>query len=130
MPNTPVISIVDDDDSIREALRGLMRSLGFTSEAYRCAEDFLSSGGVERTSCLIADFRMTGMTGLDLCRHLVAVNKRIPTVLITAHHDEETRRRALDAGVICYLTKPFKEGELLGCIHSVLEHGMKDGTGT
>lgn len=130
MPVTPIISIVDDDDSVREALMGLMRSLGSASEAYRSAEDFLSLGGSKGTSCLIADVRMTGMTGFELHRHLVAANEQIPTVLITAHYDEETRKRALDAGVICCLTKPFKEDELLACIHLALERGTNDGTGT
>ncbi len=85
MPNKPVITIVDDDEFVRTALMSLMRALGFVSEAYRCAEDFLKSGRLHRTSCLIADVRMPGMTGLELHRHLVASGHPIPTVLITAH---------------------------------------------
>ena len=72
MPNKPVITIVDDDKSVREATMSLMRALGFASEAYQCAEDFLKSGDMQRTSCLIADVRMPGMTGLELYRRLVA----------------------------------------------------------
>jgi FixJ family two-component response regulator len=130
MPNKPVIAIVDDDGSVREALMSLMRALGFVSEAYGCAEDFLRSGRLDRASCLIADVRMPGMTGLELHRRLVASGHPIPTVLITAHDDEEGRRRALNAGVLCYLTKPFNEDDLLGCIHSALEHAKKDGNGS
>ena len=107
----------------------LMRALGFTSEAYQCAEDFLKSGRIQRTSCLIADVRMPGMTGLELYRHLVASGKPIPTVLITAHPDDGIRARALKAGIICYLTKPFREDDLLGCIRSALDRGKKEGKG-
>ena len=130
MPKKPLITIVDDDESVREALMSLMRALGFISEAYECAEDFLKSGRLRRTSCLIADVRMPGMTGLELYRHLVASGEPIPTVLITAHQDGEGRRHALNAGVICYLTKPFDEDDLLGCIHSALAHRKHDGKGT
>jgi FixJ family two-component response regulator len=130
MPNKPVITIVDDDESVRAALMSLMRALGFVSEAYECAEDFLKSGRLHRTSCLIADVRMPGMTGLELHRHLVASGHPIPTVLITAHHDEAGRASALKAGVICYLAKPFDEDDLLGCINSALAHRKHDGKGT
>jgi FixJ family two-component response regulator len=129
MPNNPVIAIVDDDDSVRGALMSLMRALGLASEAYGSGQDFLKSGRIARTSCLIADVRMPGMTGLELYRQLVASGHPIPTILITAHHDQEGRRRALEAGVICYLAKPFDEDALLGCIHSALEH-RNDGKGT
>ncbi|HZA02609.1 MAG TPA: response regulator [Hyphomicrobiaceae bacterium] len=130
MPKKPVIAIVDDDPSVREALMSLMRALGFVSEAYGCAEDFLRSARLQRIGCLIADVRMPGMTGLELYRHLVASGEPIPTVLITAHQDGEGRRHALNAGVICYLTKPFNEDDLLGCIHSALGHRKKDGKGS
>lgn len=118
----PVITIVDDDRSVREALMGLLRAVDLASEAYRSGEDFLRSGRIEHTSCLISDVRMPGMTGLELHRRLVASGHPIPTILITAHQDEETRRRALKAGIVCFLTKPFKEDDLLGCIDSALEH--------
>jgi FixJ family two-component response regulator len=130
MSSKPAITIVDDDESVREAIMSLMRALGFTSEAYQCAEDFLKSGRLRRTSCLIADVRMPGMSGLELYRRLVASGNPIPTVLITAHPDDGIRARALQAGIICYLTKPFKEDELLGCIRSALDHGKKEGKGS
>ena len=129
MPNKPVITIVDDDESVREAAMSLMRALDFTSEAYQCAEDFLKSGRIQRTSCLIADVRMPGMTGLELHRRLVASGNSIPTVLITAHPDDGIRARALQAGIICYLTKPFNEDDLLDCIHSALDRGRRKGKG-
>jgi FixJ family two-component response regulator len=129
MPNKPVIAIVDDDESVREATMSLMRALGFFAEAFPCAEDFLKSDGLQRTSCLIADVRMPGMSGLELYRRLVASGKPIPTVLITAHSDDGVRARALQAGIICYLTKPFREDDLLGCIRSALDRGKKKGKG-
>jgi FixJ family two-component response regulator len=129
MPNKPLIAIVDDDASVREAMMSLMRALGFLAEAFPCAEDFLDSGRVQRTTCLIADVRMPGMSGLDLYRRLVASGRPIPTVLITAHSDDEVRARALKVGILCYLTKPFREEDLLGCIRSALDHGKTEGSG-
>jgi FixJ family two-component response regulator len=129
MRNKPVIAIVDDDASVREAMVGLMRALGFIAEAFPCAEDFLKSDGPQHTSCLIADVRMPGMSGLELHRRLVASGKPIPTVLITAHSDDGVRARALKAGIIGYLTKPFREDDLLGCIRSALDHAKTEGKG-
>ena len=121
MPKTkPLISVVDDDESMREAVRGLMKSLGYTAQAFASAEEFLSSRQVPRTSCLIADVQMPGMTGIELHRHLVASGQTIPTILITAYPEEGARQRALDDGVVCYLSKPFDEGDLLSCIRSSL----------
>jgi FixJ family two-component response regulator len=116
----PLISIVDDDESMREALKGLIRSLGYTAEAFASAAEFLSSRRVPRTSCLIADVMMPGMTGVELHRHLVTSGKTIPTILITAHPDDSVRERALADGVIGYLSKPFSEHDLLACIRSSL----------
>jgi FixJ family two-component response regulator len=118
-----LISVVDDDESMREALRGLMKSLGYKAEAFGSAEEFLNSRQVSRTSCLIADVNMPGMTGLELHRRLVASGKAIPTILITAYPDETVRERALGDGVIGYLSKPFDENDLLTCIRSSLNIG-------
>jgi FixJ family two-component response regulator len=123
----PLISIVDDDESMREAVKGLMRSVGYRAEAVASAEEFLSSRHVRRTSCLIADVQMSGMTGLDLHRHLSASGKPIPTILITAYPDDAVRERALTAGVIGYLSKPFDENDLLACIRSALIHARSGG---
>lgn len=100
-----------------------MRSLGFAVEAFPSGEDFLRSADLDRTACLVADINMPGMSGLELHDHISALNKSIPTILITAHPSESNRRRALDAGVVRYLTKPFSEEELLSSISLALSHG-------
>ena len=115
-----VISIVDDDESVREAMTRLMRSLGYSAPAFPSGESFLRSKRRRGTACLIADVQMPGMTGLELHNRLAASGKPIPTILITAYPDERVRAQALNAGVLCYLTKPFNESELLACIHSAL----------
>jgi FixJ family two-component response regulator len=120
MPTQPLISIVDDDSSVREAAMDLLHSMGFVAEAFQHAEDFLKSNRLQKTSCLIADVQMPGMTGLELHRHLVASGKTIPTILITAYPDDSVRERALGYGVVGYLSKPFNENDLLACIHSSL----------
>ena len=114
------ISVVDDDESMREAIKGLMKSLGFTAEAFSSAEEFLKSRKVPRTSCLIADVQMPGMTGPELHRQLLAAGNPIPTILITAYPDNRARERAFGDGVVCYLSKPFDESDLLACIRSSL----------
>lgn len=121
-----VISIVDDDESVREAVMSLTRSLGFDSEAFGSAEDFLRSDRRHSTECLIADVQMPGMTGLDLLRHLAASPNPIPTVLITAHPDEVIRATAMRVGVVGFLNKPFKDSELVRCINSALEPGPSE----
>ena len=123
MAQKHLICIVDDDDSVREATKGLMKSLGFAAETFASAEDFLKSNHLNRVSCLIADVQMPGMTGVELHTHLASSGSPIPTILVTAYPDDRVRMRALEAGVICYLTKPFAERDLLACIDSALEHG-------
>ena len=130
MPRTAVIAIVDDDHSIREALTSLVRSLGYVAMAFGCAEDLLKSKRRRSVSCVIADVQMPGMTGLELHNRLVASGEPIPTILITAFPDERARERALQAGVICYLTKPFSEDELLACIRSTLGSREARGKGS
>jgi len=116
----PLISIVDDDESMREAVRGLMKSLGYRVEAAASAEEFLRSPHVRRTSCLITDVQMPGMSGLELHQRLSTSGESIPTILITAYPDDSVRERALAAGVIGYLSKPLDENDLLACIRSAL----------
>ena len=116
----PLIAIVDDDESVREATKGLMRSMGHAAEAFSSGEDFLRSPHLSRTACLVADVNMPGMSGLDLHRHVSSVTESIPTILITAYPNDNVRARALTAGVIGYLIKPFSEDELLGCVRSAL----------
>src|SRR5581483_10836921 len=106
MAKRPMISIVDDDESVREATMSLMRATGFSSEAFPCAHDFLESDKCASTDCLIADVQMPGMSGLELHGRLVQSGNAIPTVLITAFPDETVRARALRAGITFYLSKP------------------------
>ncbi|HKM69613.1 MAG TPA: response regulator [Stellaceae bacterium] len=120
LPKRSVIAIVDDDESVREALTSLIRSMGYAAVAFECAEDLLKSKRRRSVSCVIADVQMPGMTGIELHDRLVASGEPIPTILITAFPDERARERALQAGVIGYLAKPFSEDELLVCIRSSL----------
>jgi FixJ family two-component response regulator len=128
VPKTRQISIVDDDDSVREALRGLLRSTGFAVQAFASARDFLDSAYLARTSCLIVDINMPIMTGFDLYRHLVSSGRNIPTILITATPDDAHRKQALSDGVICYLGKPCSEHDLLACVRAALARGKPSKT--
>ena len=123
MPRKSVIAIVDDDHSVREALTSLVRSLGYVAVAFECAENLLKSRRRRNVSCVIADVQMPGMTGIELHNRLVSSGEPIPTILITAFPDERSRERALQAGVIGYLAKPFSEDDLLACIRSSLGLG-------
>jgi FixJ family two-component response regulator len=117
---TPVISIVDDDESVREGLTDLVRSMGFIAEAFQRAEEFLKSPRLRRTSCLIADVQMPGMTGIELYDVLINADNMIPTILITAFPNDRDRTLALHSGVTCYLVKPFNDDDLHECIRSAL----------
>ena len=122
MSATPLISIVDDDDSLRNSLNNLIRSVGFRAQGFSSAEAFLNSNQLPDTACLILDVRMPGMSGLDLQRQMVANNSRIPIVFITSHGDDNARTRALEAGAVAFLYKPFREEALLKAIDSALSH--------
>jgi FixJ family two-component response regulator len=115
-----VISIIDDDESVRLATAGLVRSLGFMAFAFESAEDFLGSSNLEDTSCLICDIQMPGMTGLELQDHLIAHNYQIPTIMITAFPEERIRKRALETGAIGFFGKPFDSQAMIRCIDSVI----------
>ena len=117
----PLISIVDDDDSVRQALKSLIDSVGFRSEVFGSGEEFLNSAYLLQTDCLIADVRMPGMTGLELQERLNAAGSPIPIVFISAHDDKEARTRGLRAGAIAFLQKPFSEDSLLGAISDGLD---------
>jgi FixJ family two-component response regulator len=116
----PVISIIDDDASVREGTMDLLNSMGFVAEAFEHASAFLNSSRLHATSCLIADVQMPGMTGLELYDRLVGSGKVIPTILITAFPNARDRARAERVGVHGYLTKPFHENELVACIREAL----------
>lgn len=119
------ISIVDDDESVRESLVDLMNSYGYNAEAFESSEAFLDSERSNRTDCLIADIQLPGMTGVELHKRLIALAKPIPTILITARPDEPTRRRALSEGVCCYLAKPFDDNALLGCVGAAVSDSQR-----
>ncbi len=121
MPKNIVIAVVDDDQSVRVALTSLVKSLGYRAAAFQSGEDFLNSNQRHGAACLIADVQMPRMTGPELHNRLRASGKPIPTILITAYPDETVRARALQAGVKCYLTKPFSEDDLLECLRSALD---------
>ena len=120
MPAVPLIAIVDDDDALRNSLDDLIRSIGFRTQGFPSAEAFLSSNPTSDTACLILDVRMPGMNGLDLQRQMVAANWRVPIIFITSHADDGARARALDAGAVAFLYKPFREEELLDALHAAL----------
>lgn len=118
-----LVSVVDDDRFFRESLRRLMRSLGYTVEAFPSAADFLASPRLPETACLFADIHMPAMSGLELYRHLADAGRAIPTVLVTAYPNDADRARALNDGVMCYLRKPVVEDDLKKCLSTVLRAG-------
>jgi FixJ family two-component response regulator len=118
---TYLVAIVDDDDLMRGALQGMLRSVGLPSQAFASAEEFLTSGQQHQTACLIADIRMPGMSGLELQAKLNAERCRIPTIFITAHGDEKMRMQALRAGAVEFLAKPFDDEALLESVRAALE---------
>jgi FixJ family two-component response regulator len=115
-----LISIVDDDESIRESTKGFVRSLGYQAAAFASAEEFLQSDSVDSTSCLITDVQMPGLSGIELQRGLIAQGIKMATIFITAFPEEETRARAMKAGALGYLSKPFSEESLLKCLSAAL----------
>jgi FixJ family two-component response regulator len=115
-----LVSVVDDDESVRESLPDLLREFGFAAQAFSSAEDFLGSNCVGQTRCLILDIAMPGMTGPDLQRELTLRREVIPIVFITAHGDESIRPRVLEAGAVDCLFKPFSETALLGAVNAAL----------
>jgi len=122
VPNSgPIVAIVDDDEAVGNAIEVLMRSIGFVAQAFSSGEEFLRSPELSRTGCLVVDFDMPNMNGLDLHNNLSLLGKAIPTVLITAYPSDDIRARALQAGIICYLPKPFDESDLLNCIRTALD---------
>ena len=124
------ISIVDDDESMREAIKTLIGSMGLSVEEFSSAEDFLNSGRSQDSDCLILDVRMPGLGGLELQRRLAADNCPVPIVFITAHYSEEERTSAIAAGAVDFLSKPFTEQELLKAIHASLAIHKKTADGS
>src|SRR5215813_14303387 len=120
MVNLPLISVVDDDTSVRESLQCLIRSFGFAVEVFASAEEFLNSDHLHNTRCLILDVRMPRMNGFELQRRLASDHCEIPVILITAHGDKAARSQALKRGAVDYLLKPFSEDALLHAIDAAL----------
>jgi FixJ family two-component response regulator len=116
-----MVVIVDDDELIRDALHGLMNAAGFPSLVFASGEEFLNSGELDRTACLIADIRMPGMSGLELQSKLNKDHHRIPTIFITARGDEKMRMQALRAGAVKFLTKPLDRVALLDSVRTALD---------
>ena len=121
MPTPILVAVVEDDRFFRESMKRLMRSRGYSVEAFPSAADFLASPHLGETTCLIADVQMPGMTGPELYRHLIVTGREIPTILVTAYADDQVRARALKDGVVCYLPKPVDEKLLLECLHAALQ---------
>jgi len=116
-----IVMIVDDDESVRRAARRLIKSFGFAVETFASAEDFLTSGRLPQTACLVLDVQMPGLNGLELQSRLISEGHQVPIVFITAFNDDNTRDQALRAGAVGYLVKPFEEADLLNGINLALQ---------
>ena len=116
-----MIAIVDDDEALREAMKSLVRSLGYSVSTFGSAEEFLNSEQVSDTSCLITDLHMPGLSGLDLQDRLIARGHRFPIIFLTGYPDEDVRVRAMKAGAIAFLSKPFNADHLLGYLDKALK---------
>src|SRR5918999_1442933 len=127
MSEIPLIAVVDDDAAIREAVQSLLRSMGFRAAAFASAQDFLQSGRLQGTACLIVDVRMPRMSGLELQQQLTTAQCPIPIIFITAHGDDETHTRALRAGAVDFLNKPFGDEVLLRAVQAALQSFRGDG---
>jgi FixJ family two-component response regulator len=116
-----MVAIVDDDELMRTALQGMLKSAGLAAQPFASAEEFLRSGQQHNTACLITDIRMPGMSGLELQAQLNADHCRIPTIFITAHGDAKMRMQAMRAGAVEFLAKPFDDEALLESVRAALE---------
>src|SRR4029079_3630027 len=117
----PMMSIIDDDRAVREATKGLVRSLGYNALAFASAEEFLGSERLNDTACLITDLQMPGLSGIELQDRLVADGHKMPIIFITAYPEENIRVRAMKAGAVCFMSKPFSDESLIGCIERALK---------
>jgi len=116
-----MISIVDDDQSVRKAISALVRSLGYAAATFASAEDFLESDRVDDTSCLITDVQMPGLNGVELQRRLIADGRPMPIIGITANPEENIRTQMLEAGAVGFLSKPFNDACLIDCLGTALK---------
>jgi FixJ family two-component response regulator len=116
-----LVSVVDDDESVRESLPDLLKEFGFASQTFSSAEEFLASNEISRSKCLILDVAMPGMSGPELQKELTRRGVDIPIIFITAHPDESLRSRLVEQGAIACLIKPFSDGALLQALNSALQ---------
>ena len=123
MSKQSMISIVDDDQSFRDSMRRLVKSLGYSAAAFASAAEFLASPRFAVTECLVADIHMPEMSGVELYRHLVETGRRMPTILVTAYPDDRVQEQMLSEGVRCYLRKPLEEAVLIDCLRSAVARG-------
>src|SRR5215470_4185608 len=121
VPAGPLISIIDDDDSMRSAVVALVRSAGYDARGFASAEEFLASGEVKSSACIITDIQMPGMSGIELKQHLMASQNAVPVIMITARHDPDLEGKARACGAACFLRKPFDADLLIGCVESALK---------
>jgi FixJ family two-component response regulator len=120
----PLISIVDDDQSVGDSMRRLLTSLDYSVAVFPSAARFLASEQLSATACLVADIQMPGMTGVELYIHLVENGRAIPTILVTGYPDERRKECMLNRGVKCYLRKPLVEAALIDCLRIAVAHGQ------
>ena len=132
MPNNvkpsavPLVCIVDDDASMADSTRFLVRSFGLRAEAFLSAQEFQGSGLVQETRCLILDLRMPGMDGLELQRNLTSANRRIPIIFVSARANDDERKQAITGGAVDFLRKPFSEEALFNAIQAALNRGVME----
>jgi FixJ family two-component response regulator len=117
----PMISIVDDDQAVRDATKALIRSLGYRVATFASAEEFLKSEWLHDTACLISDVQMPGVNGIELQDRLAASGHRIPIIFMTAFPDDRVRDRAMRSGAISFMSKPFSEANLIVCLDRALQ---------
>ena len=123
LSDAPIISIVDDDDTMRCAMKSLVMSLGLRVHTFRSAEEFLQSPHVDDTSCLITDVQMPGLSGVELQKRLIADGHRMPVIFMTAFPDERTRACAMKSGALGFLSKPFSDDSLIECLDRAFGRG-------
>jgi FixJ family two-component response regulator len=119
--SSPIISIVDDDEHVREAIKSLLRSLGYNASTFATADEFLKSEQIHDTSCIITDLQMPGLSGIDLQDLLIARGHRTPIIFVTGYADEEVRARVMKAGAVCFLSKPLNHDHLVGHLQNALK---------
>jgi FixJ family two-component response regulator len=123
-----LVSIVDDDDSVREATSGLLESHGYVTAAFASAEEFLQSGQLEDTKCLVTDLRMPGASGIELQQRLIDAGRHIPTIVVTAHPEAHLRSAVMKLGALAFLAKPVSEQRLILCLEGALANAQAAGS--